>query len=144
MSRDNTEKALYQHLIDNLPTGVSVADVAWKNPEEPFEPANRQMWIEPAVIESSSNTTGKAKSDSDIQKGYMQIDVYVPTKSSTYDAALTTAIDEISSAFKFGTELVYNNQKVSIQSNNSPNSEEDGPYYRRVITIKFLTVSTRV
>ncbi len=144
MSRDNTEKALYQHLIDNLPTGVSVTDVAWKNPEDPFDPANRQIWLEPSIVESSSNTTGKTISDSDIQKGYMQIDVYVPTKSAAYDTALTAAIDEISSAFRFGTELVYNSQKVSIQSNNSPNSEEDGPYYRRVITIKFLTVSARV
>lgn len=144
MSRLNTKNALQKNLYDNLPTGVLMTDISHKNQSPVFNPEGKDIWLKTYVIEASSETTGKSTTDSDHQHGFMQIDVFIPLTSKAYDNVLTTAIDELASTFKFGTQLVYNGQTVSILDNTSPESKEDGSWFKRIITINYLTISTRV
>lgn len=144
MSRFKTSEALMEQLLNNLPTGVVDADVARKNQNPPFEPKGKEIWLDANAIEATSETNGKGFDDSDSQRGFFQIDIRVPATSYLNDSQLSFTVDELASAFRFGTSLVYNGQTVSIQDSTSPQSQPDGEWYRRMITINYLTISTRV
>ena len=144
MSRLNVKEALLGRLLANLPTGASDSDVARKNQKPPFDPAGKSMWLESHIVEASSETTGKSINDSDEQRGFFQIDVRVPLVDDMQDNALLYAIDELATAFKFGTNIVYNGQTVSILDSTPQNLFEDGAWYRGLITINYLTISERV
>ena len=144
MSRLNTKEALLDHLKSNLPTGVTVDGIAEPNQKPVFDPTGKDIWLDTNCIEASSDTTGKSSTDSDEQRGFMQIDIRVPAVSYMNDNQLLFTVDELASTFRFGTQLVYNGQTVSILGNNSPDSQPDGEWYRRMITINYFTISERV
>jgi len=143
MSRLKTKQAFLDHLLANLPTGITDDDVAFENQKPPFRPKGKVLWLDTHIIEASSDTTGKDITDSDLQRGFFQVDVRVPLVDSMNDNQLMFTVDELASVFRFGTKLVYNGQTVSILNNDTSNSNEDGAWYRRMITINYLTISER-
>ena len=144
MSRLYTKQALLDRLLTNLPTGVTVDDIKFKNPWKAFETEGRDIWLKTHIVEASSDTTGKSRGDSDEQRGFFQIDVFIPRLGTDYDNKLYVATDEIATAFSFGTQLVYNGQVVNILDSTSPDSKEDGAWFRKMITINYLTISARI
>jgi hypothetical protein len=143
MSRLNTKQAFITHLLANLPTGVTADDVAFENQKPTFDPAGKSIWLDTHYQEASSESTGKTSASANEQRGFFQIDVNVSLIDSDYDNKLLLAIDEISSAFSYGTVITYNTQSIDILESTSPNSAENGAWYRRFITINYLTFSNK-
>ncbi len=144
MSRLNTKLSFIEHLESNLPTGVRLDDVAKPNQKPAFEPDGKEIWLEVFAKEATSTTTGKSSTDSDERRGFFQISVRVPLSSYYNDNQILSTIDELASTFKFGTDLLYNGQEVSLLDNNVLDPSEDGAWYRGAITINYLTISNRI
>jgi hypothetical protein len=143
MSRLDTSKALVNHLLSNLPTGVLIDDVVFPNSIEPFDPSGKSIWIEYFYNEATSEATGKTDASSNEQRGFFQIDVNIPSRSRNYTNELLQAIDELSASFKYDSNLVYNGQTVTILDSSSPSSGVNGAWYRKHITFNYLTFSSR-
>ena len=143
MSRLDTKQAFITHLLANLPTGVTSADIAFENQSPAFNPDGKALWLDTHYQEASSEPMGKTSASSNEQRGFFQIDVNIPITNSNYDNLLLSTIDELSSAFSYGTTIVYNTQNVDLLDSTTPNSSENGAWYRRFITINYLTFSTR-
>jgi hypothetical protein len=143
MSRFSTKEAFLEHLLANLPTGITDSDVARENQKPAFEPKGKSIWLDTHWQEASSSSLGKTQASGDEQRGFFQIDVNVPLVGYFNDNQLLSTIDELASVFRYGTTIVYNTQKVDILESTSPNSAENGAWYRRFITINYLTFSTR-
>jgi hypothetical protein len=143
MSRLDTKQAFIDRLLNNLPSGVTADDVAFENQKPTFNPKGKNLWLDTHWQEASSGSLGKTQASGDEQRGFFQIDINTPLTNSNFDNELLGAIDELASAFRYGSTIVYNAQKVDILESTSPNSAENGAWYRRFITINYLTFSTR-
>jgi hypothetical protein len=143
MSRLDTKQAFITHLLANLPSGITADDVAFENQNPSFNPEGKNLWLDTHYQEASNDPTGKTSASSDEQRGFFQIDVNTPLSNSNYDNELLSTIDELASTFSYGTTIVYNTQSVDLLENTSPNSAENGAWYRRFITINYLTFSPR-
>ncbi len=141
MSYLNSKQALITHLINNLPSGLTTADVAFENRR--FDPANKPLWLAAYFIPASTEMMGKSVTDSDEQRGIFQVSVFVALNSDEFDTAQLTAIDELITAFKYNTQMVYNTQTVSALESTVNTGSESEAYYQRDISINYLTFSTR-
>ncbi|MCP3675991.1 MAG: hypothetical protein GY829_16205, partial [Gammaproteobacteria bacterium] len=79
MSQLNTKQAFISHLINNLPTGVTVDDVAFENKK--FKPKNKDLWLAAYYIPATSDMMGKSATDRDEERGLYQVSVFVPLNS---------------------------------------------------------------
>lgn len=143
MSRLKTKQALLDHLLNNLPTGVSDGDVARENQKPSFDPSGKSLWLDTHWQEASNDTMGKTAASSDEQRGFFQIDVNVPLVDYYNDNLLLSITDELASTFQYGTVVTYNGQSVDILNNDTSNASENGAWYRRFITINYLTFSNK-
>ena len=141
MSQLNTKQAFISHLSNNLPSGVSVGDVAFENKK--FNPKNKSLWLAAYYIPATSEMMGKSDNDRDEERGLYQISVFVPLNSVNYDNAQLQAIDELKVAFRYNTQLVYNDQTVSILSSETNAGVESEAWLQRDLTINFLTFTNR-
>lgn len=141
MSYLDSKQALVTHLINNLPSGLTTADVAFENRR--FDPANKPLWLAAYFIPASTEMMGKSITDSDEQRGIFQVSVFVALNSDEFDTAQLTAIDELITAFKYNTQMVYNTQTVSALESTVNTGSESEAYYQRDISINYLTFSTR-
>lgn len=141
MSQLNTKQAFISHLLSNLPSGVSVSDVAFENKK--FNPKNKGLWLAAYYIPATSEMMGKSDNDRDEERGLYQISVFVPLNSASYDNAQLQAIDELKASFRYNTQLVYNDQTVSILSSETNAGVESEAWFQRDLTINFLTFTNR-
>ena len=143
MSRLNTKQAFITHLLANLPTGVTADDVALENSNPSFDPKGKSLWLDTHYQEASNVPTGKTAASRDEQRGFFQIDINVPLVDHFNDNKLLSIVDELATTFQYGLTIAYNTQNVDLLENDSPNAAENGAWYRRFITINYLTFSTR-
>jgi len=54
-----------------------------------------------------------------------------------------TAIDELISAFKYNTQMVYNTQTVTTLESTVNTGSESEAWYQRDVSINYLTFSSR-
>ena len=141
MSQLNTKQAFISHLINNLPTGVTVNDVAFENKK--FNPKGIGLWLAAYYIPAASDMMGKSTTDRDEERGLYQVSVFVPLNSDNYDNVQLQAIDELKSAFSYNTELVYNDQIVSVLDSETNAGVESESWFQRDLTINFLTFTNR-
>ena len=141
MSYLETKEEFTTHLLANLPTGLTSDDVAFENYK--FNPANKPLWLAAYFIPASTESTGKTIDSGDEQRGIFQISVFVALNSKDFDTAQLKAIDELITAFKYTTQLVYNNQTVDILESTVNTGSESEAWYQRDISINYLTFSTR-
>ena len=141
MSYTETKQAFINHLLANLPTGLTDDDVAFENRR--FDPANKPLWLAAYFIPATTEMMGKSSTDNDEQRGIFQISVFVTLNSDEFDTAQLTAIDELITAFKYNTQMVYNTQTVSALESTVNTGSESEAYYQRDISINYLTFSTR-
>ena len=141
MSQLDTKQAFLSQLINNLPTGLTTADVAFENKK--FNPANRDLWLAAYYIPATSDPLGKTSADFDDERGFYQVSVFVSLNSDDYDNRQLEAIDQIKSAFRYNTELVYNDQVVYVTSAETNAGVESEAWFQRDLTINFLTFTQR-
>jgi len=141
MSHENTMLALVSHLKDNLPPTLTINDVAFEG--EFFKPEGRDLWLACYYIPATEDTTGKDYSDNDVQRGIFQISIFTPLSSGQYSRVQLSTIDALKSAFRFGGSLVYNTQTVTTQECTVNNGSGDEAWFKRDISINYLTISKR-
>lgn len=141
MSYLNTSQALTTHLLANLPTGLSSNDVAFENHK--FDPANKSLWLAAYFIPASTEMMGKSTTDKDEQRGIFQISVFVAINNNKLGVTQLTAIDELITAFKYNTTMVYTTQTVTALESTVNTGSESEAWYQRDISINYLTFSTR-
>ena len=141
MSYLNTKQAMITHLLSNLPASVTSDDVAFENRK--FDPANKDLWLAAYFIPASVEMMGKSATDKDEQRGIFQISVFVSLNSEEFDNAQLTAIDELISAFKYNTQMVYNTQTVTTLESTVNTGSESEAWYQRDISINYLTFTSR-
>ena len=86
---------------------------------------------------------GKTSASGDEQRGVFQVSVFVSLNSGNYDLKQLQTIDSILSAFQYNSSTVYNNQKVDILDSTINNGTENESWFKRDISINYLTFSTR-
>ena len=141
MSYLKTKQALITHLINNLPTGISVGDVSFENNK--FNPKNKPLWLAAYFIPASTEMMGKGEGDSDEQRGIFQISVFVAINGDNYDNTQLAAIDELILAFKYNTNMVYTTQTVATLESTVNTGSESEAWYQRDISINYLTFTNR-
>ena len=141
MSYLNTKQAMITHLLSNLPASVTSDDVAFENRK--LNPANKDLWLAAYFIPASTEMMGKSATDKDEQRGIFQISVFVSLNSEEFDNAQLTAIDELISAFKYNTQMVYNTQTVTALEGTVNTGSESEAWYQRDISINYLTFTSR-
>ncbi len=141
MSYLNSKQACITHLINNLPSGLTTADIAFENRK--FDPSGKDLWLAAYFIPVSTEMMGKSATDKDEQRGIFQISVFVSLNSEEFDNAQLTAIDELISAFKYNTQMVYNTQTVQTLESTVNTGSESEAWYQRDISVSYLTFSSR-
>ncbi len=140
MSYFQTKRAMTTHLLNNLPSGLTGDDVAFENYK--FDPANKSLWLAAYFIPASTESMGKTDSSGDEQRGIFQISVFIAL-GNAFDETQLIAIDELISAFKYNTQIVYNTQTVQTLESTVNTGSESEAWYQRDISINYLTFSTR-
>ena len=116
MSDLNILQSLRQLLQTASITGLTNSDISYLDAPKIFDPEGKDLWI---------------------QEGFN------PVFDGDYGVTLSTAIDEIKSVFFNGASSVYSTQKVDILDVVAQGISNNDAWKRRVITINYLTFSTR-
>lgn len=143
MSYLDTKQACIDVLINNLPTGVTSDDIAYEAPPEPFNPEGKDSWVAVYFNPVSSEPMGKNVTDNDSQRGFFQVSVFVKLSSDNYDNTQLQICDEVLSAFPNSSFSIYNTQKVCFLNSTLTNGSESDAWFKRDITINYLTTSNR-
>ena len=138
MSYLDTKQALIQQL---LTASIATSDVAFEN--KTFDPKNKTLWYAVYFIPATTESAGKTLASGDEQRGIFQISIFVPLNQNDYDNAQLAAIDSILSVFQYSTTTVYNNQRVDILESTVNNGIENESWFKRDISVNYLTFSER-
>ena len=141
MSYLDTKQALITQLLAASVTGITSADIAFENNN--FDPANKSLWLAAYFIPATSEAMGKTTSDRDERRGIFQVSVFVALNSVNYDNNQLIAIDEILAGFQYNSSTVYNAQQVDILESTVNNGGNNESWFRRDISINYLTFSNR-
>lgn len=142
MSYINTRNALTTQLLATSVTGVDGDDIAYENNE--FDPSNKSLWLRASFLPASSLSTGKTLASSDEQRGIFQVSVFCAINNGSYDNIVLNAIDEILAGFRDTTSVSYLDQNVSIMESTVTSGSENEAWFKRDISINYLTFSKRV
>lgn len=141
MSYLDTKQALITNLINNLPIGLTSADVAFEN--KTFDPSGKDIWIAAYFIPATTKALGKTISDCDEQRGIFQVSIFIVKNNANYDYYQLQTLDEIVVAFRYNTKLVYNAQTVYISESTVNSGTESESWFKRDVSINYLTFSKR-
>jgi hypothetical protein len=141
MSYFKTKQALITQLLGASIPNITSSDIAFENKD--FDPANKSLWLACYFIPATTDSMGKTSASSDEQRGVFQVSVFTSLNNNDYDNAQLQTIDSILSAFQYNSSTVYNNQKVDILESTVNNGTENESWFKRDISINYLTFSTR-
>ena len=141
MSYLDTKQALLTQLINNLPAGLTTADVAFENKN--FNPANKALWLAAYFIPATSEAIGKSSVSSNEDRGVFQVSVFASLNNDDYDNTQLQAIDQLRVSFKYNTQMVYTTQTVQTLDSTVNNGTENESFFKRDISINYLTFSSR-
>ena len=141
MSYLKTKQALITQLLATPITGITGADIAFENKD--FDPSGKPLWLACYFIPATSDSLGKTLASSDEQRGIFQVSVFVAMNSGNYDNVQFNAIDEILAGFRYSTTTVYNDTTVDILESTVNNGTENEAFFRRDISISYLTFNER-
>ena len=141
MSYLDTKQALITQLLATQITGSTGQDIAFENKN--FNPANKSLWLACYFIPATSDMMGKTTTDKDEQRGIFQVSVFVSLNNKQYDDAQLAAVDEVLSGFRYNTSVVYNGQQVDILESSVTSGGENESWFKRDISINYLTFSNR-
>ena len=141
MSYLDTKQALLTQLLATSITGINGQDIAFENKN--FDPANKSLWLAAYFIPATSEMMGKTTTDKDERRGIFQVSVFVALDNNDYDNAQLTAVDEILAGFQYNSSTVYNAQQVDILESTVNSGGENEAWFKRDISINYLTFSNR-
>lgn len=141
MSYYDTKQALLTKLLSSSITGVSADDIAYEN--NTFDPASKTAYIETFFIPASTESTGKTITSSDEERGIFQISVYVQYNGGNYDNLQLQIIDSIRLIFANTTSSFYNGQQVDIMESEVNEGALNSGWFKRDISVNYLTFSSR-
>lgn len=141
MSYLDTRQALMTQLSNaNIP-GVSIEDIAIEG--DFFDPSGKDLWLAAYFIPASSEIMGKTPASGNDDRGTFQVSVFIPLNSGMYDTRQLQTIDSVLSAFQYNSSTVYNGQTVQILESSVNNGLENESWFKRDISINYLTFSNR-
>ena len=146
MSQLDTERALNDNLINNLPSLITINDVAFENfsvDGKAFKPANKDTWIACYFRPATSDAMSKDDDSTEEDRGFFQVSMFSKLLSPTGNRDLLTLTDGIKSAFKQNRKLVYNGQTVELLNSTTSEGSESDAYYQRIISINYMTFTSR-
>tara|TARA_R110000868_G_scaffold329799_1_gene590752 strand:+ start:115 stop:543 length:429 start_codon:yes stop_codon:yes gene_type:complete len=141
MSYYDTKQALLQQLSSITITGITSADIAYEN--SVFDPSNKSKFISATFIPATSEMMGKTSTSSDDQRGILQVSVFVKLNSGNYDNTQLQIVDSIITGFIYNAVTVYNGQTVQILDSTVNSGSENEAWFKRDISINYLTFSNR-
>ena len=141
MSDLDTKQALLTQLLATSITGITSTDIAYENYD--FDPTNKALWIAAYFIPATSDAMGKSATARDEQRGIFQVSVFVALNNGSFDNTQLTAIDEVLAGFQYNSSTVYNAQQVDILESTINSGSENDAWFRRDISINYLTFSNR-
>lgn len=141
MSYYDTKQALITQFINGLPSGLNTSDVAFENKD--FDPKNKSLWLACYFIPATSDMLGKSQTSSNEDRGVFQVSVFTSLNNDDYDNTQLQTIDDVLSAFQYNSSTVYNTQQVDILESTVNNGTENESWFKRDISINYLTFSTR-
>tara|TARA_R110002020_G_scaffold270751_1_gene486006 strand:- start:6128 stop:6553 length:426 start_codon:yes stop_codon:yes gene_type:complete len=141
MSYYNTKQALITQLLGASIPNITSNDIAFENKD--FDPKNKSLWLAVYFIPATTDMMGKTSTSSDEQRGVFQVSVFVSLNNDDYDNTQLQTIDSILSAFQYNSKTVYNTQTVDILESTVNNGTENESWFKRDISINYLTYSTR-
>jgi len=136
MSYLKTKNALIQQLL----TVVDAGDVAFENKN--FDPKGKNFYYACYFVPVLAESTGKTLNSSDEQRGFFQVSVFVKSNVN-YDIIQLEKADLISSAFRDTTNIEFDGQRVEILESTLNAGFIDEPWFKRDLTINYLTFTTR-
>lgn len=138
MSYFDTKQACIQQLLTST---INSDLIGYENKN--FDPKNLDEWFATYFIPASTEMMGKTLASSDEQRGVFQVSAFVAVDNEDFDNKQLKNIDTILSAFRYGTRIVYNNQTVDILESTVTNGSEQDSWFKRDISINYLTFSKR-
>jgi hypothetical protein len=141
MSYFKTKQALITQLLAASIPNITSDDIAFENKD--FDPSNKSLWLACYFIPATTGSMGKTPASSDEQRGVFQVSVFASLNNNDYDNAQLQTIDSILSAFQYNSGTVYNTQTVDILESTVNNGIENESWFKRDISINYLTFSTR-
>ena len=124
-------------------TTTTNSNTSYIDPPEVFEGEGRDLWFHEGFIPATSESLGKLSTDTDEERGVYQITVYTPLNVGDYGKSMSDAISAIKDVFYNGATNVYLGQKVDIMEVTAQGVAQNEAWVRRVISINYLTISTR-
>jgi hypothetical protein len=125
-------------------TTTTNSNTSYIDPPEDFDPQGKALWFHEGYIPATSSSLGKLGTDTDEERGIYQITVYTPINIGDYGQSMSNAISAIKGVFYNGASNVYLGQKVDIMEVTTQGVAQNEAWVRRVISINYLTISTRV
>lgn len=141
MSFLDTKQALIKKLIGGTYTGITASDIAYEN--NSFNPDGKSKYIATYFIPATTESTGKTSASGDEQRGIFQVSVFVKLLDGVLANDQLQIIDDIISEFQYGSTTVYNNQTVDILESTVNAGFENESWFKRDISIDYLTFSER-
>ncbi len=141
MSYFNTKQALITQLLAASIPNITDSDIAFEGKD--FDPKNKSLWLALYFIPATTEMMGKTLTSSDEQRGVFQVSVFTSLNNNDYDNVQLQTIDSILSAFQYNSQTVYNTQTVDILESTVNNGTENESWFKRDVSINYLTFSTR-
>lgn len=142
MSYLDTKQALVQKLIATSIYGITSADISCENSD--FDPSGKDAFIACYFIPATSEILGKTSESSNDDRGIFQVSVYIKLQDQFYDNTQLQIIDDILSGFVYNSTTVYNGQTVQILESTVNAGSENESWFKRDISINYLTFSERI
>tara|TARA_R100000951_G_scaffold116409_1_gene128093 strand:- start:2172 stop:2597 length:426 start_codon:yes stop_codon:yes gene_type:complete len=141
MSYYNTKQALLTQLLGASIPNITSSDIMFENKD--FDPKGKSLWLACYFIPATSEMMGKSTTSSNEDRGVWQISVFVSLNNDNYDNIQLQTVDSVLSAFQYNSQTVYNSQAVDILDSTVNNGTENESWFKRDISINYLTYSTR-
>ena len=139
MSFLDTRQALITKLINSAI--VPASSIAYEN--NSFNPTGKSLWLAATFLPTTSDILGKNSASSNEDRGIFQISVFVKKNAADFDITLLTTIDLIRSEFSYNSQSSLNGQVVDILESTLNDGSDNESWYKRDISINYLTFSTR-
>ena len=141
MSTYKTKQALVTQLLSASIPSITASDISFEN--ESFDPLGKSLWLGCYFIPATSEMLGKTPTSSNEDRGIFQISVFTALNDGSYDNTQLQTIDSILSVFQYNSSTVYNTQKVYILDSTVNSGTQNESWFKRDISINYLTFSTR-
>ena len=139
MSSYDTRNALLTKLISSAI--VSEANIAYEN--KTFKPTGKTLWLSVHFLPATNDILGKTSGSKNEQRGIFQISVYVAKNAADFDNVQLQTVDSLLSEFIYNSQASSNGQIVDILEATVNVGSESESWFKRDLSINYLTFSTR-